>query len=161
VSVSNEREDLILRITETQRGLARLFAQHQSPLFSSNLTIMVLSTNGSASGQDLAHNLGVGLGTVTGIVDRLVAQGLVSRHEDPHDRRVRRVELTSAGAGLIEEINNAGIQQYRRIMEHLDTETLRTLDDVTRKIRDVAGKLASAGASDKAPACGELTSDNG
>jgi DNA-binding MarR family transcriptional regulator len=167
VSVSNEREDLILRITETQRGLARLFAQHQSPLFSSNLTmrqlkvVMVLSMNGSASGQDLAHNLGVGLGTVTGIVDRLVAQGLVSRHEDPHDRRVRRVELTSAGVGLIEEINNAGIQQYRRIMEHLDTETLRTLDDVTRKIRDVAGKLASAGASDKAPACGELTSDNG
>ncbi|TYB56220.1 MarR family transcriptional regulator [Nonomuraea sp. PA05] len=160
--MSNEREVLIRRITETQRGMARLFAQHQSPLFSSNLTmrqlkvVMVLSMNGSASGQDLSHNLGVGLGTVTGIVDRLVAQGLVSRHEDPHDRRVRRVELTPAGAGLIEEINNAGIQQYRRIMEHLDTETLRTLDDVSRKIRDVAEKLTP----DKS-APGGLTSDNG
>ncbi|MFG1707392.1 MarR family winged helix-turn-helix transcriptional regulator [Nonomuraea sp. M3C6] len=148
MSVNDEREDLIRRISETQRGLGRLFAQHQSPLFASNLTmrqlkvVMVLSITGSASGQDLAHNLGVGLGTVTGIVDRLVAQGLVSRHEDPQDRRVRRVELTPAGAALVEEINNAGFTHYRRIMDHLDTETLRALDHVTRTIRAVADKLA-------------------
>ncbi|WP_346101951.1 MarR family winged helix-turn-helix transcriptional regulator [Nonomuraea maheshkhaliensis] len=149
--MSDEREELISRITQTQRGLGRLFAQHQSPLFSSNLTmrqlkvILILSTTGSASGQDLAHNLGVGLGTVTGIVDRLVAHGLVGRHEDPHDRRVRRVQLTPAGTKLIEDINNSGVQHYRRIMEHLDTETLRALDRVTRTVRDVAEKLAHEG----------------
>ncbi|MGW0810346.1 MarR family winged helix-turn-helix transcriptional regulator [Nonomuraea sp. NPDC002799] len=147
--MSNEREDLIRRIIEAQRGLGRLFAQHQSPLFTSNLTmrqlkvVMILAADGSASGQDLAHNLGVGLGTVTGIVDRLVAHGLVSRHEDPHDRRVRRVELTPEGAALIEEINNAGLGHYRRIMDHLDTETLRALDHVTRTIGEVAGKLSN------------------
>ncbi|MEV0388824.1 MarR family transcriptional regulator [Nonomuraea sp. NPDC050643] len=147
----DEREDLIRRITETQRGLGRLFAQHQSPLFSSNLTmrqlkvILIVSMNGSASGQDLAQSLGVGLGTVTGIVDRLVAQGFVGRHEDPHDRRVRRVELTPAGAALVEEINNAGFDHYRRILDHLDTATLHALDHVTRTIRDVAAKLIDEG----------------
>ncbi|MFI6922514.1 MarR family winged helix-turn-helix transcriptional regulator [Nonomuraea spiralis] len=147
MSVNDEREDLIRRINDTQHDLGRLFTQHQSPLFSSNLTIrqlrvvMRLSTNGSASGQDLAHTLGVGLGTVTGIVDRLVAQGLVSRHEDPSDRRVRRVELTPAGATLIAEINDAGLRHYKRIMSHLDTETLRALDLVTRRMREVADKL--------------------
>ncbi|MFB9630072.1 MarR family transcriptional regulator [Nonomuraea helvata] len=145
--MSDEREDLIRRITETQRGMGRLFAQHQSPLFSSNLTIrqlhvvMLLSLNGSASGQDLAHHLGVSLGTVTGIVDRLVAQGLATRHEDPQDRRVRRVELSPAGTALIEEINNAGFEHYRRILDHLDTDTLRSLEQVTRTIRAVADKL--------------------
>ncbi|MEV4108311.1 MarR family transcriptional regulator [Nonomuraea sp. NPDC049695] len=145
--MSDEREDLIRRITETQRGMGRLFAQHQSPLFSSNLTIrqlhvvMLLSLNGSASGQDLAHHLGVSLGTVTGIVDRLVAQGLATRHEDPQDRRVRRVELSPAGTDLIEEINNAGFEHYRRILDHLDTDTLRSLEQVTRTIRAVADKL--------------------
>ncbi|SDK77127.1 DNA-binding transcriptional regulator, MarR family [Nonomuraea maritima] len=148
MSVNHEREELILRITETQRGLGRLLARHQSPLFRSNLTmrqlkaLVILSVHGSASGQDLAHDLGAGLGTVTGIVDRLVAQGLASRHEDPHDRRVRRVELTPAGTALIEEINNTGIEHYRRIMDHLDTETLRALDHVTRTVRSVAEKLA-------------------
>ncbi|MEU6716549.1 MarR family winged helix-turn-helix transcriptional regulator [Nonomuraea sp. NPDC046802] len=145
--MNDERDDLIHRITESQRGLGRLFAQHQSPLFSSNLTmrqlkvVMILAAGGSASGQDLAGDLGVSLGTVTGIVDRLVAQGLVSRHEDPHDRRVRRVELTAKGADLVEEINNTGIQHFRSVMEHLDTETLRALDHVTRTIRAVADKL--------------------
>lgn len=146
--MNDEREELIRRITETQRGLGRLLARHQSPLFRSNLTmrqlkaLMILSVHGSASGQDLAHDLGVGLGTVTGIVDRLVAQGLASRHEDPHDRRVRRVELTPAATALIEEINNTGIEHYRRIMDHLDTETLRALDHVTRTVRSVAEKLS-------------------
>ncbi|WP_336206833.1 MarR family winged helix-turn-helix transcriptional regulator [Nonomuraea sp. LPB2021202275-12-8] len=145
--MSDEREDLIRRITETQRGLGKAFAQHQSPLFTSNLTmrqlkvIMVVAINGSATGQDLAHNLGVALGTVTGIVDRLVAHGFVSRHEDPHDRRVRRVELTETGAKLMEEINDAGLQHYRQIMDHLDTDTLRCLDVVTSRVREVAEEL--------------------
>jgi DNA-binding MarR family transcriptional regulator len=145
--VNDERQDLIRRINETQRGLGRLFTQHQSALFASNLTmrqlrvVIQLATDGSASGQDLAHALGVGLGTVTGIVDRLVAQDLVSRHEDPNDRRVRRVELTPAGAALVEEINNAGLEHYTRVMSHLDTDTLRALEGITRRIREVADKL--------------------
>jgi DNA-binding MarR family transcriptional regulator len=147
VSVDDEREDLIRRITETQRDLGRTFAQTPSPLFTSNLTmrqlkvVMVLSLNGSTSGQELAHNLGVGLGTVTGIVDRLVGHGLVSRREDPHDRRVRRVELTEAGTKLMAEINDAGLDHYRTIMRHLDTETLHSLLRVTTRIREVANQL--------------------
>ncbi|MEV4357572.1 MarR family transcriptional regulator [Nonomuraea sp. NPDC049625] len=128
--------------------MGRLFAQqHQSPLFTSNLTmrqlhvIMLLALNGSASGQELAHHLGVSLGTVTGLVDRLVAHGLVTRHEDPHDRRVRRAELSPAGTALIEEIQDSGFEHYRRILDHLDTETLRSLDHITRTIRAVADKL--------------------
>ncbi|WP_327092016.1 MarR family transcriptional regulator [Nonomuraea sp. NBC_01738] len=146
--MDHEREDLIRRITEAQRDLGRVFAQEQSPLFSSNLTmrqlkvIMILAFGAEPlSGQDLAHALGVGLGTVTGIVDRLVGHGLVSRHEDPHDRRVRRIQLTDAGRELIEQINDTGLRQFRRIMEQLDTETLRALEDVTAKIRDVAHSL--------------------
>ncbi|MER7364713.1 MarR family winged helix-turn-helix transcriptional regulator [Nonomuraea wenchangensis] len=151
MKVNDEREDLIRRINETQRNLGRVFAQHPSPLFTSNLTmrqlkvVMLLSVRGgSASGQEIAAGLGVGPGTVTGIVDRLLAQGLVSRHEDPHDRRVRRVELTPAGAAFLEEVNSVGSQQMRRIMDHLDTETLRALDEVTRAIWTVAEKLGDS-----------------
>jgi DNA-binding MarR family transcriptional regulator len=37
-------------------------------------------------------------------VDRLVADGLISRQEDPHDRRNKRLTLTPAGVARIEEI---------------------------------------------------------
>ncbi|MDA0645993.1 MULTISPECIES: MarR family winged helix-turn-helix transcriptional regulator [Nonomuraea] len=148
--MNDERDDLIHQIMQIQRDLGRALARHQSPLFSSNLTmrqlkvIMLVAANGSATGQDLSHNLGVTLGTVTGLVDRLVAHGLVSRHEDPHDRRVRRVELTPAGRTLIEEINDAGLKQYRRIMNHLDTETLRCLHHVTVRLHEAAAELHRA-----------------
>jgi DNA-binding MarR family transcriptional regulator len=145
--VNDEREELIRRIIDNQRGLVRAFAQHQSPLFASNLTmrqlkvVLLVSVNGSATGQDLSHHLGVALGTVTGIVDRLVAHGLVSRHEDPQDRRVRRVELTEAGTKLIDQINDAGLQQYQAVMAYLDTEMLRCLNKVTDRLREVAMDL--------------------
>jgi DNA-binding MarR family transcriptional regulator len=145
--VNDEREALIQRIIETQRELGRAFARLPSPLFSSNLTmrqlqvVLLLSTQGSASGQELAHDLGVSLGTVTGIVDRLVAQGMASRHEDPNDRRVRRVALTDAGAQLVDQINEAGIEHFRRIVEHLDNDTLRAVDDVSRRIKAAAQTL--------------------
>lgn len=147
MSVNDEREKLIKRISETQRDMGRFFAQERSPLFSSNLTmrqlkvVMVLSFTGSASGQDLAANLGVGLGTVTGIVDRLIGHGLVTRQEDPHDRRVRRIDLTEEGRELVEKFNDTGLHQFRRIMERLETDTLRSLDQVMQEILTVAAEL--------------------
>ncbi|MFI6813175.1 MarR family winged helix-turn-helix transcriptional regulator [Nonomuraea sp. NPDC050328] len=139
----DEREELIDRISQTQRHLARLLARQHSPLFTSTLTmrqlhvIMLLACTDSTSGQDLAHRLGVSLGTVTGLIDRLVRLGLADRHEDPRDRRVRRIALTDAGRKLVEELNDAGLAHYRAIMQRLDTETLRALDHVTAKIREV------------------------
>ena len=45
----------------------------------------------------LAARLGVGLSTVSGNVDRLTDMGLVSRHDDPADRRQVVVSLTDQG----------------------------------------------------------------
>jgi DNA-binding MarR family transcriptional regulator len=146
VSVDDERDRLIDRIGEMQRDLGRLLAQDRSssPLFDSNLTmrqlkvVMILSCQDSASGQDLAHHLGVGLGTVTGIVDRLVGHGLVTRREDAHDRRIRRVELTPAGRTLTEQIADTGLADFRRLLQRLDTATLHDLSNVMDKIQDAA-----------------------
>ncbi|WP_433235874.1 MarR family winged helix-turn-helix transcriptional regulator [Streptosporangium sp. CA-135522] len=145
MSVNDERDQLIHQIGEMQRDLGRLLAQNRprSPLFDSNLTmrqlkvVMLLSFQDSASGQDLAHHLGVGLGTVTGIVDRLVGHGLVTRREDPHDRRIRRVELTPAGRTLTEQITDAGLADFRLLLQHLDTPTLRDLSAIMKKIQAV------------------------
>jgi DNA-binding MarR family transcriptional regulator len=59
--------------------------------------LILLSTEGPLAHSDLAQALGVGLATVTGLVDRLVARGLIERVEDATDRRIRRAKLTAAG----------------------------------------------------------------
>lgn len=129
------KEELISRIMEGQRRLQHLFSQDRSnPLFSSNLTMSQLKTlfvlrhHGSSGGQDLARAMGVSLATMTGIVDRLVAQALVDRHEDPKDRRVRRVELSPHGHEVVDSIITAGAEHQRRLMQRLNVEQLSVLE---------------------------------
>jgi DNA-binding MarR family transcriptional regulator len=135
------RRELIDRLADLQRDFGRFFARDRSlPLLASTLTMqqlkvmMLLSFHGSVSGRELGRDLGVGLGTVTGIVDRIVAQGLAVRSEDPDDRRIRRIELTEAGKRLTTEMHDAGSAGYLRLLNRLDTDTLRTMETVMRTI---------------------------
>ncbi|MBD0692338.1 MarR family winged helix-turn-helix transcriptional regulator [Streptomyces sp. CBMA123] len=52
----------------------------------------------------LADLLACDASNVTGIVDRLEAQGLVRREVDPADRRIKRVTLTGDGERTVHEI---------------------------------------------------------
>jgi DNA-binding MarR family transcriptional regulator len=47
--------------------------------------------------RELSRRLMVTGGNVTGLTDRLVAEGLVERHDDPADRRACTVQLTADG----------------------------------------------------------------
>jgi DNA-binding MarR family transcriptional regulator len=58
----------------------------------------LLRIDGSMPMSELAARLGGHASNATGIADRLAARGLVERHEDSGDRRVKRVALTSEGA---------------------------------------------------------------
>jgi len=58
----------------------------------------LLQLDDSMSMRELATRLGGHASTATGITDRLAARGLVERHEDADDRRVKRVGLTPEGA---------------------------------------------------------------
>lgn len=143
-----ERDELITRLAGLQRGVAQALARDRMPpMLHANLTmqqlrvVVKLALDGPAAGQVLAQQLGVTLGTVTGIVDRLVAHGLVVRSEDPKDRRVRRIALSPEGAELVDRILDHGTNQFRRLLERLDTATLHQLEDVMRKLHEAAADL--------------------
>jgi len=126
-----DRDRLIGQIVEAQGRLQHLFLEAgDHPLLSTNITMsqfkvmLILSARGGGSGQDLSAAMGVSLATLTGIVDRLVAQDLVSRREDPQDRRVRRLELTPAGADLIDRVITTGMDQQLRLLARLSLAEL-------------------------------------
>jgi DNA-binding MarR family transcriptional regulator len=89
--------------------------------------ICVSKNNGATSGE-IASNLGVGLSTVTGIVDRLIEQGLATRREDPKDRRIARVLATEPGDRLVTELLRYRSELIGDILAHLDTEQLRVVE---------------------------------
>ncbi len=57
----------------------------------------------------VADALGVSRTTVTGLLDRLEAEGLLTRSVDPNDRRCFRLDLTEKGHKLVHQIDG-----YRR-----------------------------------------------
>lgn len=129
-----ERDALLAEIAAHDVVLRRGFARSgPNPMFDSGLTmqqlrvLVLLSTDGPLPQGDLAHALGVGMASVTGLVDRLVARDLVARTEDPHDRRIRLASLAPAGTELMEQISSAGQQTQRALLARIDLDALRGL----------------------------------
>lgn len=140
-----DRARLLAAIMDGQSRMQHLLASDRcDPLLSLHLTLpqlkilLLLSMSGSASGRDLSGTLGVSLATMTGIVDRLVAQDLVIRGEDPRDRRVRRVQLSPIGHSLMEGILTAGNARMRRILNRLSVEELATVERATALVAAAA-----------------------
>jgi DNA-binding MarR family transcriptional regulator len=76
---------------------------------------------------ELAERLHLSLPTAGRNIDRLVAQELVNRREDPHDRRVRRVSLSAKGLEVISGIDEAGrnaLLAFVRTLPPLDRSRL-------------------------------------
>ncbi len=58
--------------------------------------------HGGTSVKDIASRIQLDSPGVTGLIDRLVKEGLVERKEDPEDRRSLRINLTQKGRELAE-----------------------------------------------------------
>jgi DNA-binding MarR family transcriptional regulator len=62
-----------------------------------------LSHQGCSGVTDLGDHLGVTSAAASQLLDRLVAQELILRSEDPNDRRVKQITLTDKGWRIVDE----------------------------------------------------------
>ena len=92
---------------------------------------------------ELVARLGVSLSTVSGLVDRLVDQGLVSRHHDPADRRQVVVAATPAGIALVDRFRQLGVGELQELLMDLSDEEL---GDVRRAFEALDRAIARAAA---------------
>ncbi|MEU4687659.1 MarR family transcriptional regulator [Actinoplanes sp. NPDC023714] len=153
----SEKEKLIADIMGAQIRLQHVFADDRSdPLFETHLTmsqlkiLLLLARHGTVSGGELARMLGVGAAALSGMVDRLVVQDLVTRTEDLHDRRVRRIGLTRAGTEVIEGIITAGVSRQRELLSRLSAEELSVVAHAMELLLREAGAAAASSESGSA-----------
>ncbi len=80
---------------------------------------------------ELAERLKIQHHSAVGLVNRLVAQGLMVRRPGTHDRRKVYAALTSRGANLLEQLAAMHIDQLRRLWPDLQPalERLTTGDE--------------------------------
>lgn len=65
-----------------------------------------LHLRGARTVGQLAEHLAVRPSTMSQMIDRLQLAGMVDRVADPHDARVRLVELTAAGKDVVQSLKN-------------------------------------------------------
>lgn len=92
----------------------------------------------SSSLKEIANAVQLDSPVVTGLVDRLVKEGLVIREEDPEDRRSLKISLTPRGRQVVEEIAPVVAeynQRIRNIIPDNDAETFeRALEALEREL---------------------------
>lgn len=87
----------------------------------------ILYTEGATRVSVLARHLAVSTPTVTGILDRLVRQGLTSRADDPRDRRVVLNMLTESGLAVMEHFQPILESRLVGSVERLDPSERQAL----------------------------------
>jgi DNA-binding MarR family transcriptional regulator len=87
------------------RGSTRRFLRYalESGLSMSHFgALFYIHHSGRCGVTEIGEHLGVTSAAASQMLDRLVHLGLVTRGEDPDDRRVKRIELTKKGRQVIE-----------------------------------------------------------
>jgi DNA-binding MarR family transcriptional regulator len=127
------------RLTEQIRALSVAFETGAlptllSPLLSVELTIqqlkvltMLVTTDDGMTSSGLADAFGVSMASMSGLLDRLVAQGMVERTSDPHDARVRRIHATEHGRSSMRRLVAARPELADEVLLRIPLDDLRGL----------------------------------
>jgi len=89
--------------------------------------IFLLYHKGQSSPGEIALAFGVPKANVTSVIDRLVNKGLVSRHENPSDRRRYLLSLTDEGKNRVVRLREIRIATITRVLERMPDDALDSL----------------------------------
>jgi DNA-binding MarR family transcriptional regulator len=116
-------------------------------------SIIFIDSRKKASFKELAEALGVTPSVVTGIVDRLVKQGMVKRRHpvNSNDRRIQWLVLSEKGQAFLDGIRQQTRDDITQVLDTLSSEDLSALvrgstaflEAVKTHINNYPGKLAS------------------
>lgn len=80
----------------------------------------------------LAAAMGMTRGAISKLSDRLLSKALISREDDPSDRRSHRLSLTADGRALVPLLAAEADENDRAFFAHLDPATRQALEHTLR-----------------------------
>jgi DNA-binding MarR family transcriptional regulator len=96
---------------------------------------------GTSSISEVAKNLEISKPNMTPIIDKLIAQGLINRYNDPNDRRVLRIELTDKAYELIKKREEILKNNLAEKISSLTVEDLEALSKHIIGITNIISKI--------------------
>jgi DNA-binding MarR family transcriptional regulator len=96
------------------------------------VTLFAIRDWGTCRMSDLADITQQSAGTLTGIVDRLIEDGLVGRVRDIDDRRVVQVTLTPSGEQRLAMVEQARREDMERMLHRFSQGQLAQFEDLLK-----------------------------
>jgi DNA-binding MarR family transcriptional regulator len=126
---------------------------HQGSISLVHLNVLtLLEASGQLSMGRLADALGISVASMTGVIDRMEARGLVARRRDAEDRRVVLVQPAKGARKVFGEIDGRRRKGLQRLLSRLSDEELTGLLVGHRALRKARSELAGGPALEKARA---------
>jgi len=142
-TVSRIIETSIYLQTESRRLAKEQCARHG--ITATQLNVMkMLQAIGELSLSELSKRIAATNSTVTGIVDRMVAAGLVVREQSADDRRVWKIKLTPQGKTIARKLDIAPWEILRQALEELPAGELEALIATLAKVAQNVQRLVEA-----------------
>ena len=85
---------------------------------------------------ELAEMLDLQPITLTRLLDRLCANGLIERRADPEDRRANRLFLTPAAGPLMQHLDALGEELMATVLDGIDAQAVTVMLDALGRAKD-------------------------
>ena len=134
-------EAALYNVARTFTLLNRLFQRHhaQFDLTPAKLNVLMLVKHGGDEEglpqREIAKRLIISGSDVTGLIDRLEKDGLLTRRGAPADRRVKLIKITPKGSALLDKLWPAHIRQVEQTMSPLSKREQEQLIMLLTKVR--------------------------
>lgn len=107
-------------------------------------TLVVLDGHGVMNLNRLADLLGVNSSTAMRMIDRLLAADLVTRQDNPANRREVLLDLTDQGRDLVQRVSDTRRAEIARIVKAMPASERSELVNALRAFADAAGEPEAA-----------------
>jgi MarR family transcriptional regulator for hemolysin len=135
----NQRREFAFLINDVAR-LLRTYADQRARQFGMTraqwAVLARLESNEGLKQSELAEILDLQPITLTRLVDRLCANGLIERRADPDDRRAKRLYLTPAARPLMDRLAQLGQDMMGAVLEGFDVATIERMIGELARARD-------------------------
>ncbi|NMP21988.1 MarR family winged helix-turn-helix transcriptional regulator [Sulfobacillus harzensis] len=141
-----DRDEVIDRLDAIFTRISRLSRRRMPDdtlTFGQFAVLRMLFNQGPMAMGAIAESLGISLAGATGIIDRLVNQGVVERTRSREDRRVVWVDLSGEGKDRMLRLQRERHQQMKELLNPLGPAEIETLVQLLERVAEGAEEASA------------------